>query len=263
MKRETRNLKLEIGILVLVFVNINTLYAQGTGIRDNSFLIEEGYNQEHGVVQHILTHRTDWIASGPSEATTDFAFTQEWPLWGQKIQGSYTLPIATQFEGADVHLRYQLMQEPDDKYSIAPRLSFLLAYETDLELANMLGYQINVPISKELDAKRMVHANLGATFMPPQIGSVSLDNDSLWTYHAGVSGIYAWSQNFHLMAEFLNWVQEHEPPLFAANPGARYAVNLTGRVQWVFGASAPLLFRSRLESYGLFLYMSLEHDFMR
>src|SRR6266571_6660688 len=45
------------------------------GIQDNSFLVEEAYNQEFGVVQHIqsfqrLWNREDWA----------YTFTQEWPV---------------------------------------------------------------------------------------------------------------------------------------------------------------------------------------
>ena len=44
------------------------------GIMDNSFLIEEAYNQEEGVVQHINTfmrqRHGDWL----------YTFTQEWPI---------------------------------------------------------------------------------------------------------------------------------------------------------------------------------------
>ena len=42
-------------------------------VQDNSFLIEEAYNQEAGVVQHILNLQRadrDWFLS----------FTQEWPV---------------------------------------------------------------------------------------------------------------------------------------------------------------------------------------
>lgn len=45
-------------------------------IQDNSFLIEEAYNQERGVVQHIQTFQImkddSWI----------YTFTQEWPVPG-------------------------------------------------------------------------------------------------------------------------------------------------------------------------------------
>ena len=57
------------------------------GIQDNSFFIEEAYNQEEGVVQHINSflrqHNGDWV----------YTFTQEWPLFSQQHQLSYTIPV--------------------------------------------------------------------------------------------------------------------------------------------------------------------------
>src|SRR5262245_1643983 len=51
------------------------------GIRDNSFLIEEAYNQEPGVVQHIFTGSFGLDdRGGPRTRTWDLSFTQEWPL---------------------------------------------------------------------------------------------------------------------------------------------------------------------------------------
>lgn len=57
-------------------------------IMDNSFLIEEGYNQEPGVVQHVSTfvHTRDlpgWLAT----------FTQEWPIFSQRHQLAFTVPV--------------------------------------------------------------------------------------------------------------------------------------------------------------------------
>ena len=56
-------------------------------ISDNSFILEEAYNQEAGVVQHVFTYRRDredaWLGT----------FTQEWPLGSQLDQLSYTLPL--------------------------------------------------------------------------------------------------------------------------------------------------------------------------
>ena len=58
-------------------------------IQDNSFLIEEAYNQDPGVVQHIqtlsrATRGGDWL----------YTFTQEWPVPAITHQLSYTLPMA-------------------------------------------------------------------------------------------------------------------------------------------------------------------------
>ena len=54
-----------------------------TPIKDNSFLIEEAYNQEEGVVQHI----SNWMRD---RATNDwiYTFTQEWPIGSQTHQFS-------------------------------------------------------------------------------------------------------------------------------------------------------------------------------
>src|SRR3954465_11545606 len=55
-------------------------------IQDNSFLIEEAYNQEDGVIQHIsffqiLANSHDWV----------YTLTDEWPLRTLKHQVSVTL----------------------------------------------------------------------------------------------------------------------------------------------------------------------------
>src|SRR5258708_15483346 len=63
-------------------------------IQDNSFLVEEAYNQNDGVVQHIsgftrFWNSKDWL----------YTFTQEWPVPGdERHQLSYTL--ARQHAGA-------------------------------------------------------------------------------------------------------------------------------------------------------------------
>jgi hypothetical protein len=49
-------------------------------IQDNSFLMEEAYNQEEGVVQHINAFQ--WMRGGEWLAT----FTQEWPVPKQAHQ---------------------------------------------------------------------------------------------------------------------------------------------------------------------------------
>src|SRR5688572_5598548 len=63
------------------------------GISDNSFLIEEAYNQGPGVVQHILTgfYNVNRLG-GSDDKALDLSFTQEWPLWSQTHQLSYTVP---------------------------------------------------------------------------------------------------------------------------------------------------------------------------
>src|SRR5437762_13598681 len=62
--------------------------AKPKSIQDNSFLVEEAYNQEAGVVQHINGLNID--RTGKSY---EYDFTQEWPVGGITHQLSYTLPL--------------------------------------------------------------------------------------------------------------------------------------------------------------------------
>ena len=104
--------------------------AADESIQDNSFLIEEAYNQELGIVQHIsgftlFRPSGNWI----------YTFTQEWPVPAEKNQLSFTLP-AQDLHGAgaaslgigDVALnyRYQAKGNGQAHVAVAPRFSVLV-----------------------------------------------------------------------------------------------------------------------------------------
>src|ERR1700757_3483653 len=98
------------------------------GIQDNSFFIEEAYNQEPGVVQHILNVPVDFT-NGSREIAP--SFTQEWPVFTQTHQISYTIPyIFTEDDNglADTRLNYRLQAFMENKYTpaFAPRFSLVL-----------------------------------------------------------------------------------------------------------------------------------------
>src|SRR3982751_3119723 len=102
------------------------------GIQDNSFLVEEAYNQEAGVVQHIFNAL--YTRNG-SDRGWDLAFTQEWPGFSQLHQLSYTVPYGFLREHGqwidgpgDVLLsyRYQAVFEDERRPAFAPRLSVIL-----------------------------------------------------------------------------------------------------------------------------------------
>jgi hypothetical protein len=58
---------------------------------DNSFLIEEAYNQDPGVVQHIFNGLYSFNRfTGAGEKRVDLLFTQGWPVYGQTHQLSLT-----------------------------------------------------------------------------------------------------------------------------------------------------------------------------
>src|SRR4029453_5898582 len=76
-------------------------------IEDNSFFIEEAYNQEAGVVQHIF----NFLYFPTAPRNLFLTFTQEWPVVSHRHQLGYTLPFAFLSDGrkgiGDVFLNYR------------------------------------------------------------------------------------------------------------------------------------------------------------
>lgn len=247
------------------------------GVQDNSFLVEEAYNQEAGVVQHILTISPDVGKSrSAGEHEWAFNFTQEWPVFSQTHQFSYTVPYSFVKSGGrsgngigDVLLnyRFQAVMESDRAPAFAPRISLVLPTgdEDDGFGDGTLGCQVNLPVSKIVSDRWTVHANAGATLLP------DVNGRDLMGYNLAASAIYAVSPNFNLMLEAVaNWEEEAaggggKERSFSAvvSPGFRYAFNHANDAQTVVGLAAPIGLTNDAPDYGLILYVSFEHFFIR
>src|SRR5215210_3176595 len=160
-------------------------------IQDNSFLIEEAYNQEAGVVQHIGTFSR---SSGGDWSST---FTQEWPLGGIRHQLSYTIPVE-KIEGfgaglGDVALnyRYQLAGNPEARTLAAARLSMLLPTgdEGEERGAGAVGFQVNLPLTLVLSDAIVTHWNAGATVTPSARNSLG---ETATTHHWNLGASVIW-----------------------------------------------------------------------
>ena len=100
--------------------------AWSEAIEDDSFFIEEAYNQEPRVVQHI----SSFTYFGGAARSRDYSFTQEWPVGGETHQLSYTVPYSWTsgsrgFGDALLNYRYQL-REHDAWAAVSPRISLIL-----------------------------------------------------------------------------------------------------------------------------------------
>jgi hypothetical protein len=251
-------------------------------IEDNSFLVEEAYNQEPGVVQHVVTalfnndsRRRGWT----------FGFSQEWPVFSQDHQFSYTIPSYHFHEGGDrvfgvgdisLNYRYQALMEDESKPAFAPRFSLILPTGNRKKGTgdNVVGYQWQLPFSKKLGSLFATHANFGLTYLP-HVRGVLDDNTgrfskkkSLVSYNIGASGIFALLPRFHLMLEWVgNFEQEISDSgrverdfMPVISPGLRAAVVNEEKLQIVVGAAAPIGLNRKADNYGAFLYLSIEHD---
>ena len=104
-------------------VSLSAAEPLAKGIQDNSFFVEEAYNQEPGVVQHILNVPVFFTGDG-KESTP--SFTQEWPVFSQTHQFSYTLPHTfaeeeTGLEDIRLNYRLQALMESERDPAFAPR----------------------------------------------------------------------------------------------------------------------------------------------
>lgn len=248
-------------------------------IEDNSFLIEEAYNQEAGVVQHIFQ---SVYSNDPRQRGWAFTFTQEWPIYGQDHQFSYTIPSyhvinegERQYGIGDIFLnyRYQALEEGPGKPAFAPRFSLIIPTGNGRKGTGngVVGYQWNLPFSKKVASRLALHANLGVTYLP---GVRSPMNDgqlspkrSLVSSWVGGSAIYALLPRLHLMLESLNYIQDNingsgrEVRTFnpVLSPGFRAAVVNKEDLQIVTGVGVPIGLNRQANSYGAFLYLSIEH----
>lgn len=243
------------------------------GIQDNSFFIEEAYNQEAGVVQHIL-NLTGLVnrRAGADDKEWSPVFTQEWPIGSQTHQFSYTAPYLFMERGGQsadgigdvlINYRLQAFTETSTRPAFAPRFSLILPTGDDeRDLGDgVVGYQFNLPVSKIVSDRWTLHANAGLTFRP------DVQGNDLINYNLGGSAIFAVRRNLNLMLECVaNFDEEaggDRTSSVILSPGVRYAFNFKNDSQMVVGLAAPVGVSSDAPDYGLVLYFSFEHFFSR
>jgi hypothetical protein len=258
-------------------------------IADNSFLIEEAYNQEPGWVQHIFNWYPNWDHADGDLQEFTFQYVIELPMGSVRHQFSFTPMVFEHFidrpdggpgeeEGGwgDTFLNYRYQLTMDDECSampaISPRFSLILPTgDEDRGLGTgEVGYQFNLPISKELDHFAF-HFNAGTTYSPDALAGPGVLEPDQNGYNLGASAIWLTTYDFNVMLEFLTlWDEELDDPgvvdnttSVILNPGVRGALFTGDEVQWVVGASIPVGLTDDAPDYGVFVYMSIEHMFRR
>jgi hypothetical protein len=245
------------------------------GIQDNSFLIEEAYNQDQGVVQHI----NSFIRA--RDGSWVYTFTQEWPLFGQNNQISYTIPVvkvellpgvATGIGDIEINYRYQLVGNGESRVAIAPRFSILLPTGNARQQlgGGGTGLQFSIPVSVVINKSFVTHLNAGGTFTPAAKNALGEKAETA-SYNLGHSLIWLARPRFNVMLETVwNSVEvvaganktERAQTLFIS-PGIRWAYNFKNGLQIVPGLAFPLGVGPTSGSRSTLLYLSFEHPFTK
>jgi len=242
-------------------------------IQDNSFLIEEAYNQEPGVVQWIFGFQ--YVRGSRNWQNT---FTSEWPVPDERNQLSVTVPFSTKPNdgGADgvgdvlLNYRRQLLGGSERGWWFAPRLSAVLPTgDWRGGTGNgAWGAQVNLPWSRRLSADFAAHLNVGGTWIPrarfvDDAGRPFRAESS--NVSAGASLIWHTTPVFNLLLEVVGvrvrtpiapGVTESTNQLIVS-PGMRRAFNFKSG-QLVLGAALPIGATKDSPDPGVFLYVSWE-----
>ena len=241
-------------------------------IEDNSFLIEEAYNQEEGVIQHISS-----LIYNPQTRDFAYGFTEEWPLFKPAHQISVTLPFSfldsngvRGWGDALINYRYQLFSK-ERWAAVAPRVSLILpsgSVRNGLGLGAP-GLQVNVPVSKRLSNRWITHFNAGFTVQGAKLPGSGVKR-TLDAYNMGASIIWLTSPKYNFLLEYVtNFGSELDEagrkvrftdPIFC--PGFRYAID-KGGLQIVPGIGVPVSVRSGEPRWGVLFYLSFEHPLAR
>ena len=247
------------------------------GIQDNSFLIEEAYNQEFGVVQHIQNFQRYW-----NSKDWIYTFTQEWPIDPRpRHQFSYTLAALHSggqpesgggFGDVILNYRYQVLGNGEARVAFAPRFSVLLP-TGDYRLARGAGgagVQGSLPLSVVMTRKLVTHWNLGATIIPSARNAAG-ESATTFGYNLGQSFVWLAHPRFNVLLETVfNRSQQVTAPKAAEwtsslllSPGIRWAYNFKNGLQIVPGIGVPLGVGPSIGERGVFLYLSFEHPYRK
>jgi hypothetical protein len=234
-------------------------------ILDNSFLVEEAFNQEAGVFQNIfgiIRSRDSWAAS----------FVQEWPVLSQAHQLSYTVTGAggggtSAWGDTLLNYRFQAMTEGPGRPAFSPRLSAILPTGSEGAGYDSFGLQFNLPFSKQT-GDAFFHWNAGLTWLPSV--DAGTDSHSLESPFLAGSVIYRLAPMFHPMLELVGSFDEQpedgattRTKSFTVSPGARGGWNI-GDHQLIVGVAVPITWTGDdVRQTAAFVYASYELPFKR
>jgi hypothetical protein len=242
-------------------------------IEDNSFLLEEAFNQEWGVYQFIQTYTTQNVARG-----YEYTFENEIPITDKTQQFSYEFAVARQdakSHGAisDVTLNYRLQPYNKDGVLLADRFGLIIPTgDVDKNAGNgVYGFEFMQAATILINEDFATHFNFGFTVLPNAKSAGTNERRSITTVTAGTSFIYLWKDSVNFLLEGLLQSGQSVLPdgtrsadtMLTINPGMRFAIDLEWHdTQIVPGISFPTELLNSPTEHGVLVYLSIEPTFL-
>jgi len=232
-------------------------------IEDNSFLIEEAYNQDPGVIQHISSFQY------MKDHTWIYTFTDEWPVPGQKTSAFDNNSCFKQWVN---RIGWYIAKLPLSGHI---QRSIRLFPEVFTHIANRKfqkragcrgsGLPAKSPVQLPVIHKIATHYNLGLTFTPNAKQADGSASD-ITVFNYGLSMILLLNKNFNFMFEVAGnrtytkvRTDYSKTGSFFINPGFRYAINFKSGLQIVPGLALPIGLGPSNGDIGIYGYLSFEH----
>lgn len=254
--------------LLLLFLVSGNVFAK---IEDNSFLLEEAYNQKPGEFQFI--QRYQGYNSGREYL---FSSEGEVPLGSVQHQFSYQINRLN-VDGdhgtyGDTTLSYRYQSVNKEAFLMAHRLGVLIPTGSVQEESGygVVGLEYMQAMTFILNEQWVNHWNLGFTHYSEGKHNDSDKRRTLNMFRAGTSLVYLLKDNLNFLLEGLlganenlnlNEKKEYEK-FFTLNPGVRTAIDFAWKeTQLVPGIAFPIRFQKDRVEHGIFLYFSIEPQF--
>lgn len=235
-------------------------------VEDNSFLVEEAYNQEEGVVQFIQLYQKD-----SRTKSWGYTFINEFPMFSQTHQFSYEIPVAyneglekTQVRDIKINYRAELIR--NEQFVATARFSTILP-SGNVKFgfgSGKVGLETALLTSVQIHPKWTQHWNFGAGFTP-KAKNVLEDEADNSKYFWAVSQVYYATDMLNFMIEatgttvsttagdgIVAWSTEN-----LISPSVRYAIDYKDW-QFVPGLAFPIGLGETAGNNQTVVYLSIE-----
>lgn len=256
-------------MILMLYLLLALSYQARAHIEDNSFLLEEAYNQRKGVFQFIQDFQYFENAD-----LYRYNFENEIPLTDQVHQLSYEFGIVRADrlrpgEISDITINYRWQPYNKDGTLFAERFGLIVPTgRVQSDGGNgVFGLEFMQSATLTLGRQWMNHWNLGFNILPDAKTAGQEERSTLSTFTGGTSVIYLMRDDFNLMLEALirtgQAIQENGTKKTVTstilNPGVRWAWNLDWKgTQIVPGISFPTEVINNRTQHGILLYLSVE-----